>query len=106
MDETHLTKGQLRGNEVPIHLRAGKKAFVLGQHLMWPELLYMLPTRMCELHQWYMKSSAEGHIMFASRIKDSHFHWGIDDVWIDFEHLWFLYHQDALDMSLVSVFAM
>ena len=73
---------------------------------MWPELINMLLTRMRELHQWYMKSSAEGNIMFVAGIKDSHFHWGIDDVWIDFEHLWFLHHQDVLDKSLVSVFAM
>ena len=72
---------------------------------MWPELLHMLPTRMHELHQWYKKSSVEGHIMFATRIKYSHFHRGIDDVWIDFEYLWFLYHQDGLDKSHVSVFA-
>ena len=62
--------------------------------------------RMCELHQWYTKVSAEGTIMFAARVQHRHFNPGIDDVWIKFISLLFLYHQDALDMSLVSAFAM
>ena len=73
---------------------------------MWPELIDMLPTRMCELHQWYMKASVEGYVMLAARIKYIYFHRGMDDVWIDFDNLWFLNHQDALDKSLVNAFAM
>jgi hypothetical protein len=61
---------------------------------------------MRQLHDWYMKSSAEGNIMFAAQIQDSHFHRGIDDVWIEFGYLWDLYHQDGLDKSIVSAFAM
>jgi hypothetical protein len=77
MEETCLTKGQLRGeDQVPIHPGAGRKLFVMGQPVMFPELIDMLPTRMRELHQWYMKACAEGHVMLAARIKDSHFHRG------------------------------
>jgi len=39
---------------------------------------------MCELHEWYMKALAEGYVMLATRIKDIHFHRGMEDVWIDF----------------------
>jgi hypothetical protein len=53
-----------------------------------------------------MQSSTEGNIIFAARIQDRHFYQGIDDVWIEFETLWDLYHQDALDKSLLSVFAL
>jgi hypothetical protein len=66
----------------------------------------MLPTRMCELHQWYMKLSAEGNVMLATRIQDRHFHRGIDHVWIEVEIFLFLYHQNALDKSLLSAFTM
>ena len=66
----------------------------------------MLPTRMHVLYQWYMKVSEKGTIMFAARIQDRHFHRGMDDIWIEFESLWFLYHQDTLDKSLLSVYAM
>jgi hypothetical protein len=67
MVETKLTKAQLRGEDnIPIHLGAAREQFVLGEPLMWPELVKMLPTRMYELHQWYMKSSADGNIMIAA----------------------------------------
>ena len=51
--------------------------------------------RMCELHQWYLKACAEGYIMLAARIKHTHFYWGMDDIWIDFDHFLFLFHKDA-----------
>ena len=49
--ETGLSKAQLEQKEkVPVHEGARRKLFVLGQPLMWPELIDMLPTRMHELH--------------------------------------------------------
>ena len=62
--------------------------------------------RMHELHNWYMKACSEGNVMLIAQIQDGHFHRGMDDVWIEFIGLWYLYHQDALDKSLVSVFTM
>jgi hypothetical protein len=73
---------------------------------MWPEFLNMLPTRMHELHKWYLKASAYGDVMFAARVKHRHLHRGLADVWIEFESLWFLYHQDTPNKSLVSAFVM
>ena len=73
---------------------------------MCEELIPRLPTKMRELHQWYMKSTAEGNIIFSARVQDRHFHRGMDDVWIEFENLYDLYHQDALDKYLHSVFSM
>ena len=99
--EIGLTKAQLEGKEkVPVHEGAGRKPFVLGQPLMWPELIDRLPTRMHELHNWYMKYSSEGNVMFAAHIKDSHFYRGMDDVWIELENLW------DLDKFLLSTFCM
>ena len=60
VEKTRLTKGQLQGDEIAIHPGAGRKPFIMGQPLMLPELIDMLPTRMRELHQWYMKALAEG----------------------------------------------
>ena len=57
VEESCLTKGQLQGDEIAIHPGAGRKPFLMGQPLMWSELIDMLPMRMCELHQWYMKAS-------------------------------------------------
>ena len=105
--ESGLTKAQLL-EEAPIEVHPGsnKKPFVLGEPLMWEELIPTLPTRMRELHAWYMKASASKDVVFRARIQDRHFHWGLDDIWIYFENLYDLYHQDALDKSLLCVFCM
>ena len=73
---------------------------------MCEELIPRLPTKMRELHQWYMKVSATKDVIFRARVQDRHFHRGMDDVWIEFENLYDLYHQDALDKYLHSVFSM
>ena len=79
--ETNLTKAQLLGHEkIPVHQGAGRKPFVMGEPLMWPELIDTLPTRMCEFHKWYLKASAKGYIMIATRIKHTHFYRGMDDI--------------------------
>ena len=81
VSEIGLSKAQLQGKEkARVHEGSDIKPFVLGEPLMWPELIDRLPTRMRELHKWYMKYSSEGNIMFTARIKDSHFHRGMDDV--------------------------
>jgi hypothetical protein len=36
---------------------------------MWPELVEMLPTRICELHKWYLKAAADGDVMSMARVK-------------------------------------
>ena len=105
--ETNLTKAQLLGHEkILVHQGAGRKPFVMGEPLMWPESIDTLPTRMREFHKWDLKASAKGYIMIATRIKNTHFYRGMDDIWIDFDLFLFLFHQDALDKSLVSVWSM
>ena len=102
--ETGLSKAQLQGKgKHPVHEGAGRKPFVLGQPLMWPELIERLPTRMHELNQWYLKACAEGYIMLAAQIKHTHFYRGMDDIWINVDHFLFLCHQDTLDKSFISV---
>ena len=104
--ESGLTKAQLEGAEIEVHPGANKKPFKLGEPLMWEELIPMLPTRMCELHAWYLKVSAKKDVMFRAQVQDRHFNRGMDDIWIEFENLYYLYHQNTLDKSLLSVFCM
>ena len=104
--ESGLTKAQLEGIEIEVHPGANKKPFVLGEPLMWEELIPRLPTRMRELHAWYLKASASKNVVFCARVQDRHFHWGMNDIWIEFENLYDLYHQNTLDKSLLSVFCM
>lgn len=65
--ESGLTKAQLlEGAEIELHLGANKKPFVLGEPLMWEELIPMLPTRIRELHAWYLKASASKDVVFRA----------------------------------------
>ena len=104
--ESGLTKAQLQGGEIKVHPGSNKKPFKLGEPLMWEELIPRLPTRMRELHAWYMKASATKDVVFRARVEDRHFHYGMDDVWIEFKNLYDLYHQHTIDKSLLSVFSM
>ena len=65
--ESGLTKAQLL-EEAPIevHLGTNKKPFVLGEPLMWEEMIPTLPTRMREFHAWYMKASASKDVVFRA----------------------------------------
>jgi len=64
--ESSLTKAQLQGVEIDVHPGANKKPFKLGEPLMWEELIPWLPTRMRELHAWYLKASATKDVMFRA----------------------------------------
>jgi hypothetical protein len=79
--ETKLTKAQLQGEDnIPIHPRQPEKRIILGEPLMWPELVKLLPMRMRQLHECYMRTSTDGDIMFATWVKDSHLWRGLADV--------------------------
>ena len=58
------------------------------------------------LHNWYLKASAEGQMVISALVKDEHYFRGIDEIIIFFEEFWYLYHQDALNMSLVSAWVL
>ena len=64
--ESGLTKAQLQGAEIEGHLGANKKPFKLGEPLIWEELIPRLPTRMRELHAWYLKGSASKDVVFRA----------------------------------------
>ena len=70
--QTDLTRAQLLGEA--LQNARGKKKFVLGEPLIWLELLPFLPTRMAELHKWFVVQSRANELeMFPARIKDEHF---------------------------------
>ena len=103
--QTDLSRAQLLGQA--LQNARGRKKFVLGEPLIWPELLSFLPTRMAEFHKWYaVQSKAKGLEMFPAQIKDEHLWRGADDVYVEFAALYDLYHQDALHKCLMSVWCM
>ena len=105
--QTNLTKAQLRGeDDIPTAPLAARKPFELGQPLMWPALINHLPTKMHALHRWYLKAFAEGQMVISALVKDEHYFRGTDEIMIFFEEFCYLYHQDALDKSLLSAWVL
>jgi hypothetical protein len=60
-----------------------------------------LPTQMRKLHEWYIVVARSEREMLVVKVTYEHY-LGEDEIHIDFEELFQLYNQDALDKSLVS----
>nr|XP_051219540.1 uncharacterized protein LOC127336738 [Lolium perenne] len=74
--------------------------------LVRPDQLPHLQTQMRRLHEWYMQACKDGSIMIIVALRDEHYFRGHDEIHIEFEELFQLFNQDALDKSLVSCYCL
>ena len=74
-----------------------------GTSLLPPEIVPMLPTQMWRLHDSYMKVMADINFMQGARFTDDDFLRGEGVIWFNWEEVYQLNHQDALDISIVSL---
>ena len=83
-----------------------KRKYVRGQPLVKPEDVKKLPTRMYELHQWYMditKRSDRESLMV--QVEEDHY-FNKKALSVEYSELFQLYNQDALDKSIVSCYCL
>jgi hypothetical protein len=98
-----LTTTQLLGGEeIAPHKGANRPNYVPGLELVWPRLLQYLPTKMYELHKWYMFEAADGMDLLYVRIEDHHYFYGNQVFTIPMKEFRLLFNIDALDVSFVS----
>nr|TKW27235.1 hypothetical protein SEVIR_3G244600v2 [Setaria viridis] len=84
-----------------------KWTFELGKPLVRPELVRKLSTKMYEFHEWYMKRSADERLVFGLRVKPIDFFGeGEKVLWMELKDIYEVYHQDALDISLISAWVL
>jgi hypothetical protein len=103
LQEAGLTVAQVQGEEeIEVHEGAIKWPYAPGATLVWPELVDHLPTRMYAFHNWYMKYTASGIAYLEVAIDDHHYFRGRTTFNVPVEEFWFLFNQDALDVSLIS----
>ena len=76
-----------------------------GKSLVRPEERRHVPTQMQRLHEWYMEASKEGNNWLVG-IRDEHYFNGDDEMYIEFDELFQLYNQDALDKTIVSCYCL
>ena len=74
-----------------------------GTSLVPPDIVQLLPTQMRRLHDLYIKEMRECNFMEGAKIGDEDFFHGEAIIWIDWEEVYQLYHQDQLDISIVSL---
>jgi hypothetical protein len=107
-DMLKITVGQLLEIEPmsPLREEEIKRKYVRGQPLVEPDEVRNLPTRMYELHEWYMnitKISNRESLMVNVK-KDHYYH--EKAVAVEYSELFQLYNQDALDKSIVSCYCL
>jgi hypothetical protein len=101
IQDTGLTREQLlRVADIPWHEGANRKSFVLGEPLMWPQMVDISCQQKCVyciIGTWSNLKKDVRCSLLLSMI--AIFLGGEDDLWIEFESLWFFNNQDAVDKS-------
>ena len=88
-----------------VHIPEVAYEYVHGKPLVRPELVKLLPTRMRQLNQWYMKAAKKGIIGVMAKVRKEHFfqEYGVQ---VDFSELFQLYNGKALDKAILSCFCL
>ena len=98
---------QIAGEEeIPKAEVVVKWTFELGKSLVPPEVVSMLPTQMYKLHELYMRAMSECNFMQGAKIKDDDFLRGEAIIWIKWEEVYQLFHQEDPDISMVGLWVL
>ena len=83
-----------------------KRKYARGQPMVKPEEVKFLTTRMYELHQWYMKEvkTTNRESLMVEVPKGYYYH--EKALWVEFQEMFQLFNQDALDKSIVSCYCL
>ena len=83
-----------------------KQKYVCGQPLVKPDEVKKLPTRMYELHQWYMDNTKiSNRVSLMVNVKKDHYYHE-KAVSVEYSELFQLYNHDALDKSIISCYCL
>jgi hypothetical protein len=60
---------------------------------------------MHRFHSWYLQMSKEEDPMhmFGVKFRNHDFFNGEDDLWVNFDYVHAIYHQDALNISIITI---
>ena len=73
-----------------------------GRSLVNPKSWSSLGTQMFLLNKWYLNACAKEEAWLLARVRPEHYSSGYDVLHIEFNELYQLLNQDALDRSLLS----
>ena len=107
-EELKITVGQLLEIEpMPVLIEDEIKwKYVRAQSLVEPDKVKNLPTRMYELHQWYMNiTNISDRFSLMVNVKEEHY-FHEKALSVEYSEQFQLYNQDALDKSIVSCYCL
>ena len=79
--------------------------YVPDQPLVRPEEIPLLSMRMHRLHEWYLREVKNGRESLMVKVKAEHYYHE-KYLWVEFQEMFQLFNQDALDKSLVSCYCL
>ena len=103
-----ITVGQLLEIEPmsPLREEEIKRKYVWGHPLVELDKVKNLPTKMYELHQWYMNiTKISNRESLMVNVKDEHY-FHEKALSVEYSELFQLYNQDALDKSIISCYCL
>ena len=107
LSETGLTLEEATGQvEAEIPVAATITPFQHGKPFVTEEEEKSLGTQMLNLHRWYLRMSNDEGKMFGVKYRDHNFYRGEDDFWVYFEDLYHIYHRQALDASIITIWVL
>ena len=103
-----ITVGQLLEIESmpPLREEEIKRKYARGQPLVKPDEVKKLPTRIYELHQWYMNiTKISDRLSLMVNVKEEHY-FHEEAVSVEYSELFQLFNQDALVKFIVSCYCL
>ena len=104
----NISVGQLFEIKPMPTLKESEKAwqYVRGKPLVHPDKVKDLPTRMYQLHQWYMNiTKISNRESLMVNVKHEHYYHE-KALAIEYPELFQLFNQDALDKSIISCYCL
>jgi hypothetical protein len=99
-----FTLGDYVGDDVQFKIAEVAFRYEHGKRLVKRDLEPHLSTMMRRLHKWYVETCKDGTGSILVGIKDEHDFVGVDSIYVEFDELFQLYNQAALDKSLVGCY--
>ena len=96
--------GQDEAAEIPV--APVLTPFEHGKPFVTEEEEKSLGTQIFNLHRWYLRMSNDEGKIFGVTYCDHDFFRGEDDLWVYFEDLYHIYHRQALDASIISIWVL
>jgi hypothetical protein len=107
LSETGLTLEQATGQEeADIPIAPVLTPFEHGKPFVIEEQEISLDTQMFNLYRWYLRMSNDEMKMFLVKYRDHDFFRGEDDFWVYFEDIYHIYHRQALDASIITIWVL